>query len=175
VIVRPPHIAVARVQRVHGLRGEVRLAPYGALDGLRPGSEAVVTLADGRERRLVVDGARRHPAGRLVKFRGIDDAGAAGALVGADVGLPRAAAPDLPADTYYHYDILGLRVVTTDGEELGAVAEVWPAPGNDVYVVRGPRGEWLMPAAKALVAAVDLAGGCLVVRWLEGLIDPETV
>lgn len=159
--------------RAHGLRGEVRLTPFGSLGGLRPGGTAVVEFADGRERRLVVEGMRRHHGVWLVKFRGIDGAEAAGALAGARLGLPRSAAADLPPDTYYHYDILGLRVVTMDGEDLGEVVDIWPAPANDVYVVRGPRGEWLLPAAKAVVAGVDLARGRLCVRRLEGLVDPD--
>ncbi len=170
---RPAHITVARMGRVHGLRGEVRVDAYGSLGALRPGGEAIVTFPDGHARPLVVEGVRRHQGGWLVKFRGIDRAEAAGALVGARLGLPRSAAADLPPDTYYHYDIVGLRVATTDGEELGEVVDIWPTPASDVYVVRGPRGEWLLPAVKAIVAAVDLERGRLSVHRLEGLVDPD--
>jgi 16S rRNA processing protein RimM len=66
---------------------------------------------------------------------------------------------------------VGLEVVSEEGEALGRVREILAAGAGDVYVVDGPRGEWLLPAGP-LVRNIDLAAGRLVIHVLPGLL-PE--
>ncbi len=76
----------------------------------------------------------------------------------------------LPEDTYYHWQILGLQVVSERGEALGVLEKVLETGANDVYVVTGPGGEeLLLPAIEEVVREVDLEAGRMVVHLLEGL------
>ncbi len=106
----------------------------------------------------------------LLTLEGIDSPEAVEPLRGAEILVPEAEAPPLPADTYYHFQIVGLAVVTTAGAELGAVASIFDTGGSDVYVVRGPRGELLIPAIADVVKEVDLARGRIVVEPIQGLL-----
>ena len=77
----------------------------------------------------------------------------------------------------YLHDLMGLQVETTDGQYLGALREVLFTNANDVYVVRGPAGEVLLPAIRDVVLQVDLSTRRMVVALPEGLLDtpePET-
>lgn len=179
VAARAKHILVAEGLRPHGLSGEVQARlladSWGALGEpttLYLEAEGAGTAAGPRS--FAVERVRGSAARLILKLAGVDSREAAAALAGRRLGIPRAAAPPLPEGHYYHYDILGLTVVDPDGRELGRVAEIMSAPGNDVYVVRGARGEWLLPAARAVIASVDLEAGLLRVRNVEALLEERS-
>ena len=175
---KPRLMLVAEVLRAHGLEGTVQAklladswealgcpralylegAEGGAAGGAPPASLPVELVGGGGTR-------------LLLKLAGVETREQAAALAGRRLGIPRAAAPPLPEGRYYHYDLLGLTVEDGEGRDLGQVAEIVPTPGNDVYVVRGARGEWLLPAVRRVIAAVDLEAGVLRVRDVTGLLD----
>ena len=179
---KPGHVLVAEVGRAHGVRGAVQARlladSWEALGrpttlylerggGGPPGGTRPVA-----PRPVTVEWVQGGGGGRLIlKLEGVETREAAAALAGCRLGLPRAAAPPLPEGQYYHYDILGLAVVDAVGEDLGRVAEIVPTGANDVYVVRGPRGEWLLPALHRMIAAVDLEAGVIRVRDVADLLE----
>jgi 16S rRNA processing protein RimM len=95
------------------------------------------------------------------RLAGFDDREAAEALSGRYLERE---AEQLPAGTYYWHQLVGLRVTDELGIELGRVAEVFRAGGNEVYRVEGPRGELLIPALERVVARIDVDAGVMVVR-----------
>jgi 16S rRNA processing protein RimM len=97
----------------------------------------------------------------VVRLEGIDDRDAAEALAGRY--LERDAEP-LPAGTYYWHQLVGLRVTDEAGADLGRVAEVFRAGGNEVYRIEGPGCEMLIPALERVVTRIDLEAGLMVVR-----------
>lgn len=75
-------------------------------------------------------------------------------------------------ESYFVHELVGLRVVLTDGgEELGMVVEVLQTGANDVYVVHGSRGETLIPAIGGVIDAIDVSGGLISITPLPGLLD----
>lgn len=85
--------------------------------------------------------------------------------------VPEAEAAPLPEGEYFVHQIVGLTVVTVEGETLGTVREVLETGSNDVYVVRqGPR-EVLVPALKDVVRRIDLDARFMEVALPPGLLD----
>ncbi|HEU4754589.1 MAG TPA: ribosome maturation factor RimM [Armatimonadota bacterium] len=152
----------------HGVRGEVKLRPVTEFPERLPRlKELRLRFPDGHEERKRVLGTRPHREMLLVRLEGVPDMDAADALRGCEVIVSPAEAAPLPEGRYYEHQILGLRVVTPEGEELGRVTEVMPGPSNDVYVA----GPWLIPATHDAVLRLDPEEGVLVVRsreYLEG-------
>ena len=75
-------------------------------------------------------------------------------------------------ESYFVHELVGLRVVlTATGEELGTVADVLQTGANDVYVVRGERGELLIPAIAEVIDRIDVSGGVISITPLAGLLD----
>ena len=68
-------------------------------------------------------------------------------------------------------DLVGLEVETDTGENLGRLEEVLLLPANDVVVVRGPRGEVLLPVLPDVIVRVETEAGRMVVRVPPGLIE----
>lgn len=91
------------------------------------------------------------------------------ALVGHWLTAPPETSPDLPQGEYFHFQLIGLKAMTEEGEELGEVTEILATGSNDVYVVAGGQGEVLLPAISEVIREVDLDHGVMVVRLLEGL------
>jgi 16S rRNA processing protein RimM len=160
-------LILGRVAGPRGVRGELKVT----LRGVDPHWAADLRQVILGEAAIAfrVIGARFFNGHLLLRLEGIEDRNEAEVWRGALVSVTRDAAPRLGPGEYYARDIVGVRVVTEAGEVLGQLAEVLATGANDVYVVRGDEGELLLPAIADVVRSVDLDGGVMTVRLLEGL------
>jgi 16S rRNA processing protein RimM len=90
-------------------------------------------------------------------------------LVGEWVTVSEDFAPPLPEGEFFHFQLLGLRVISQLGEELGHLTEIIQTGSNDVYLVSDGKGEVLIPAVSQVVQQIDLDAGVMVVELIEGL------
>jgi 16S rRNA processing protein RimM len=169
----PRYLAVGRVLRPHGLQGELRveiITDYP--ERLRQHACFYLASPDSPEvvRRYPVEAMRQHKGALLLKLDGCDDRDAAEELRGMLVQVPLEDAVPLEEGEYYHFQLVGLRVETEDGQWLGQLVEVLSTGANDVYIVRGPRGELLLPAVDDVVRELDLASKRMVVRLMRGML-----
>jgi 16S rRNA processing protein RimM len=156
-------LVVGLVRGVHGLRGAVRVEVLS--DNPERFDVGSVLHREGDERPLTVVSAQRDGPGLLIRFDEIPDRNAADQL--RNVFL-EADAQDLPADSYFWHDIVGCTVLTTEGEDLGRVVDIFRVGESEVYTVRGSRGEILVPAVASVVVELSPAAGRIVV-------DPEAL
>lgn len=168
----PSYLAVGRVLRPHGVRGELRIEILTDSPEHLSDLEAVYI---GQNRRMCsLESVRLHQKIALLKLRGCDDRNAAEELRGEYVYVSVKDAVPLATNEVYEYQVEGLRVVTDEGQDLGEIVEVFTAPGaNDVFVVHGPLGEILIPAIEDVVVSLELEAGRLVVHLLPGLLNNE--
>ena len=164
-------VAVGRIVRIQGRRGEVRIEPL---------TDAPERLGELRECWLVPPAAgERHDVeavwfqGRVpvVKLAGSATMTDAQALVGRLVTIPRAAVRRLPPDRYYAFDLVGCVVETPEGVSLGTIAEVLAGPEHDYWTVQRGDRVWPLPAVAAIVERVDLVARRVVARPPEGLVE----
>ena len=157
-------VTVGRIIAPHGVRGELKVEP---LTGFPQRFEAGSRLwLDGTP--YTVERGRWQQRIVILKLLGIDTRSQAEMLHGKELLAPEAT-PIEDEGVYYLHDILGARVQDTAGEALGELADVFSTGSNDVYVVRGPRGELLLPALDDVVLEVDLKAHRIVVEIPEGL------
>jgi 16S rRNA processing protein RimM len=157
-------VAVGRIVAPHGIRGELSVQPLTDFpDRFRVGARLWL---DGVQRR--VQSSRWQARLVALKLDGIDDRNAAEAVRGHELQVP--ALHELTeSDVFYQHDVIGLRVVDVEGQELGRVEDILSTGSNDVYVVRGERGELLLPAIEDVIKEIDVAGGSVTVELLPGL------
>ncbi|HLG12083.1 MAG TPA: ribosome maturation factor RimM, partial [Dehalococcoidia bacterium] len=157
-------VTVGRITAPHGIRGEVKVEP---LTDFPQRFEAGSRLwLDGVP--YTVERGRWQQRNVILKLRGIDTRNQAEALPGKELLAPQAM-PIEDEGVYYLHDILGARVQETSGAALGELADVFSTGANDVYVVRGPRGEILLPALDDVVLEVDLQARRITVAIPDGL------
>lgn len=166
-------LVVGRVGRAHGLRGEVALDVRTDDPDTRFADGSRLVTDPPERGPLTVAGTRWHSGRLLVRFAGVDDRSAAEALRGTELVVDSDDLPPLAdPEEFYDHQLEGLAVVTVDGRDLGAVAEVLHPPGGDLLVVRDAAGrEVLLPFVAAMVPAVDLAAGRLVADPPPGLVE----
>ena len=156
------------VLRAHGLHGEVRaFAFHPAAPHLRAGR---TIFLNGEPHEILR--ARDDRGQWILELAGLGERTEAEALHGV---LIEARDEDVARDddeSFFLHELIGLRVETDAGEALGTVTEVLqPGGANDVYVVKGPRGEVLIPVIADVVKRIDVAGGVIVITPLPGLLD----
>ncbi len=166
-------VVIGEILRGRGLRGELRVAPLTdhprRFEALR--RCVLWDLArDVREEREIV-GARVVQDAVLLTVAGCETPEAARALAGRLVALPASEALPPPPGQFYPWQLEGCRVLTEDGLEVGAVARVEPGPAHELWVVRGPEREHLIPAVAEIVREVDLEARRVVIRPPQGLLE----
>lgn len=164
-------LLVGKVVGVHGIRGEIKILPYGDCD--KKPWKKIILSREGRTIICEVTANRPHKGVILAKLNGYDDRNSASELVGFDVSVDKTAMPSLPEGEYYHFQLQGMEVVTEQGKKIGVIASVFPTGSNDVFVVKGDAGEVLIPATSDVVLKVDVGAGRMVVRLIEGLMPNE--
>jgi 16S rRNA processing protein RimM len=164
-------ISLGRLVNPHATHGELRMLPFNP-DSTTLGTGSTVVLRRGAEhQRRRVTAIRRHKRFLLLTLEGCTSMSAAEALVGYEVCVPETALPPSGPDEIYHYQLVGMAVVTTSGAEVGVVAEVLATAGNDVCVVRNGNTEHLIPLVANVVKEVSRDRRCLVIDPLPGLLD----
>jgi 16S rRNA processing protein RimM len=120
---------------------------------------------------MTIDSAEQHREKLVVKFSAIDSIEEAQKLQGKTIEIPHSQVQPLPEGQYYHFQMIGLEVRTTQGELLGKISEILTTEGNDIYIVRSAKGEILIPAIEDVVKSVDLEQGHVVIEPIEGLLS----
>ena len=167
-------VVVARIGRALGVRGDVLIDSRTDEPERRFAVGNRLLVADS-DRTLVIESARDHGSRVCLHFAGIDDRTAAESLTGLLLEVERAPGerPEDP-DEYYDDDLLGLAVLTVDGEPVGEVTEVLHLPAQDLFAVRTPDSrEVLIPFVSEIVPEVDLDAGRIMIRPPEGLLEVE--
>jgi 16S rRNA processing protein RimM len=166
-------IPVGKLVKTHGLRGALKIFPYGeTLAEQKPGAKLHLHSAGGPgtvELTLV----HLRPQGRhlVASFAEIPDVDAAQGVVDQEVFVPEECLPPTAEGEYYHYQLIGLRAETVAGKEIGILRGVIETGGNDVYVIAHSTGEVLIPAIAEVILDVDLRGGRMIIDPPEGLLD----
>ena len=106
-------------------------------------------------------------------LEGVTSAQEASVLRGRVLYLNRADV-QLPEGSYFIQDLIGLRVLDADsGAEYGVLSDVSATGANDVYHIRTPQGERLIPAVPSVVIDTDVADGVMKIRPIKGMFDDE--
>ena len=157
------YIEAGEIVNTHGVRGEVKIMPWTDTPEFLLGIRTL--YIDGAPVRVLA--ARVHKGAVLASLEGVEDVNAAMRLKGKRVSIDRDDA-HLPAGRFFIQDIIGARVITESGEEIGTLREVIDAPAGMIYVVRGD-AEHLIPAVDEFILRTDADSGLITVRLIEGM------
>lgn len=166
-------VAVARVVKVRGVRGEVAAdlltdfpERFGRLE------ELIAVTPEGKRRRLAIENSWLHGGRVVFKFKGYDTPETARELIGLELTVPESEAVVLGEGEFFDWQIVGCRVETTEGRALGKVVEVLHYGAAPVLVIKGEtKGEELIPLAESICVEINAAGKLIRVDLPEGLIE----
>ncbi|MGI9238460.1 MAG: ribosome maturation factor RimM [Woeseiaceae bacterium] len=158
-------IVLGRISGVFGVRGWVKVHSY------TDPREAVLKYENwllghegGWQSAKVADGQRQGKS-VVARIDGFDDRDQAATLIGEEIAVPRDALPETEDGHYYWKDLEGLKVVSSDGSDLGTVAYLLETGAHDVMVVVGETERLIPFVSNEVVIDVDLAKGVITVDW----------
>lgn len=165
-------IALGRFGRPHGVRGELRLWPFNPTTELLARGVELAVGPEGRtpDARWVLQSIRQDARGFLVSLEGLHQREAASELTGRIWYGQREAFPPLADDEIYVADLIGMQVITEEGQPVGTLTATIEGGGHDIYVVRDGSVEHLIPAVDAFIADIDPAARRITIRPIEGLL-----
>lgn len=164
-------VVVARIARTHGRRGEVilNLETDFPEERFQPGREFF--MLDGpRMVSVTVDSVFFQRGRPVVGLSGVESMNDAELLAGRELRIPADDLVPLPDGAFYHHDLVGCRVRTVDGAEVGVVRRIEGTGTACRLVVDGPDEEQLIPFAEAICRRIDPVGREIVIDAPEGLL-----
>ena len=165
-------IIVGRIGRAHGLAGELYVrSESDAPDRFRAG--AVFATDESSPRQLEIRSSRRHNDRLLVTFANISDRSSAESLRGVALTIGTDDRRQLADDEFWPDELVGLAVRDIAGEPVGVVTGVDTGGPQDRLMVQSDDGRRaIVPFMRDLVPEVNIAGGWVVVDFVEGLLTP---
>ena len=159
-------VVVARILRPHGVDGSLSILLLSDVPSrFDPGR----SISAGNRSFTIASFRPTGADSALIQLEGISTRRQAASIADKFLyALPDAEA-ELEEGEYFHYQLIGMKVQTEEGEELGEIQEILETGSNDVYIIRGHSGELLIPATSQVVRQVDVNGNLMLVQLPEGL------
>lgn len=165
-------LQVGVISSTHGIAGEVKVYPT-TDDVTRFDYLKDVILDTGKEKlELKISKVKYFKNMVILKFKGINNINDIEKYKGCSLLVTRENAVELEEDEYFICDLIGLKVVTDEGEDFGELVDVMQTGANDVYVVKtNENKEVLLPAIAECVLEVNIDEGFMKVHIMNGLLD----
>jgi 16S rRNA processing protein RimM len=165
----PRFLVIGRILKPHGVRGEMRVEiltdlpeRFTWLDEVYIGKREPIPRK--------IDSIRFHKSWVLLRLVDCDDRESAHLLRGQLVQIPESEGIPLEEGEYYLYQLVGLKVVTEDGEYLGKISEIIETKANNVFVVKTAKSELLLPDIEDVIRDIDFESSTVTVRLMPGLV-----
>lgn len=164
-------LRVGVITSTHGVRGEVKVFP--TTDDAKRFKTLKKVILDGREPlELSIEQVKFFKNMVILKFKGYDNINDVEMFRKKSLYVTRENAVKLKKNEYFIADLIGLKMISDEGEDLGELTDVLQTGANDVYVIsKEGADDILLPAIKDCVKQVDIEGGTMQVHLLDGLRD----
>ena len=160
------YLIVGYVRGCWGTRGEIKVDIMTDFpDRFEPHQKVYI---DGHA--LTIEKSHPRKDHYVLKLSTVNDIQSERYLQGKALEIPLSKARTLPEGEYYRFQIIGLEVVSTEGETVGRIVDILPTVSNDVYIVQSPKGDILIPAIEDVVKSIDLEKGQMFIEIISGLL-----
>jgi 16S rRNA processing protein RimM len=174
----PSYLVVGHLNKPHGTKGELFVWPLTdhPEGSFAPGvvlylGDETGNAPDPTRPSLVIRSARPFRRGYLIRLDGVDTRDDAAAIQDAYVLRPLAELEAVQDGEVFYHQLLGMKVVTVAGEDVGEVIEVYELRPADLLEVRGPSKTHFIPFLASMVKEVDLESSTMVIDPPEGLLE----
>ncbi len=165
-------ITIGRAVKPFGVKGEIKIEPMTDFpERFKDLRRVYLVSPAGREIVCEIRSLRYADGVPFLLFSGYDSPEKAKTLNGWFLKVPEEEAVPLPEGSYYWFELVGMEVVSEDGETLGTITEVFETGSNDVYVMKKGRKEIYLPATKEIVKHIDRKAKRMVIHLVDGLMD----
>lgn len=165
------YFEIGQIVNTSGLKGVIKVKPF-TDDITKFNNLKTIYISIKKElKEFKIEQVRFNKNMVFLKLEGIDRVEEAESYRNLYLKIKRDRNEKLEENSYYIVDIIGSKVYTDFGEELGEIVDIFSTGSNDVYVVKDNLGKQiLLPAIKDVIKNVDIQNKIVTVHLLEGLI-----
>ena len=173
----PHHLVVGHLNKAHGTKGEIFIWPLTDHPESTFAPGVVLYLCDGNgdlptdPPTLRIDASRTYRRGFLVSFEGVRDRNGLEGLLDRYVMRSMDQLEALEEGETFYHDLLGMEVVTVDGERVGEVIEIYELKPADLLEVRGLERDFMIPYIAEMIRSVSVAENRIVLDPPPGLLE----
>ena len=174
----PSYLVVGHINKAHGTKGELFVWPLTdhPESTFAPGvilylADEAGAVPDTSSPSLAVEAVRPFRRGYLVRFPGVLDRTQAEAFHGRYLLRPMSELEEPEEGEVFYHQLLGMKVHTVAGEDLGEIVEVYELQPADLLEIRGERGTFHIPFLKSIVKELDKEAGTLIMDPPDGLLE----
>lgn len=166
------YFQVGSIITTHGLKGEVKVYPT-TEDPKRFEDLKKILLEDGSDYiTLSIKSVKYFKNIVILGFKEYSDINQVEKLRGKKLFVSREDAIELYEDEYYIPDLIGIRVIDENGNDIGVLRDVLETGANDVYIIKTEsEKELLIPAIKECILSVDIENEIMTIHIMDGLLD----
>lgn len=162
-------ISVGKISGTHHLKGTVKVSSNFEDLSIIVGSKVIVKNESGMSRILTVTNIKKISPKRLAfDFEEITNKTEGTALSGYSIYV-RKDILGLEEDEYYASDIIGMKAVTVDGEDLGEITDLMETAGHDIYIIGRGKNEIMVPSVDEFVKDIDFEKRVVTFELIEGM------
>jgi 16S rRNA processing protein RimM len=166
----PVFVIIGKFRRPHGIKGEIVMTVL--IDFPELIHQGRILYVGERYTPYEVRSVRWHGGDLLVALEELPDRTAVEIFRNIMVYMKAKDLPEPPEGEFYIHQLVGLDVITDEGQELGKIKEILVTGANDVYLVESEGGKQiLLPAIEQVVLDIDHDSGKVKVHILPGLLD----
>lgn len=159
---------IGKIVNVVGLKGEVKVYNY---SDYKERFEEIDTIFV-EEKKYGILNTRYMKDVAILKLEGVEDRNGAEALKNKDLYITEEMLRTLPEDTYYIKDLIGIKVIDTEGQYVGILRDVLKNNAQDLYEIELDNNKkFLLPAVEEFVLNINMEERTMKVRIIEGLLD----
>ncbi|WP_028595603.1 ribosome maturation factor RimM [Paenibacillus assamensis] len=167
-------ITVGEIVNTQGIRGELKIVSHTDFPEVRFAKNSQLFIVDEAKKLhlpVTVEKAREHKKLHIIKLKEYDNINDVEKYKGCLLKVSEDQQVKLEENEFYYRDIIGCRVISDAGEELGVIKEILSPGANDVWVVKRPKGsDLLLPYIEDVVLEINVQDKLIKVHLMEGLL-----
>ncbi len=165
-------ITIGKAVKPFGVKGEMKIESLTDFPERFEKLKSVHLVSPaGKELVVTVRSVRYTGAVPYMLFKGYDTPEQAKTLNGWFLKVPEQETMPLPEGRYYWYELIGMEVVSEEGEKLGTIVDIFETGSNDIYVMKQGKREIYLPAIREVIKQVDRQAKRMVVHLMDGLME----
>lgn len=162
---------IGQIVNTYGIKGFLKVVPYTDDITRFEDLKSIYVETKNSLKTFIIEEVKYSKNLVLLKLKGIDDINTAEIYKNCYLKIDRKDAVELPEDSYFIIDLIGITVYTDNNKELGNIVDVYSTGANDIYVVKNELGKQvLIPAIGEVIKNVDIKNKKMIVHLIEGLI-----
>lgn len=162
-------LKVGKITNTHGIKGDLKVYPL--TDYMERFEELEWVYIEGQDEKFYIKNVKYMSTVLLLSFKNYEDINLVEKYKGKYLLIDHTQRRDLPEDTYYIADIVGLDVYTIKNEYVGKVKDIIQTGPNEVYIIKDKnKKEIMIPAVKQFIPTISLDEKKIIINPIEGMM-----